>query len=207
MLFLAIPSMAPKISWLGMKWSAIGIVGGVMVIFIILCVLKANGKTLMPFNELASSSIRWNIVFLISVAVSLSTILMDESTGIREGLLLVLTPVFNGLHPLVFIAVFMLIAVVLTNIGNNIVVALILAPIAATFSTMYPINIMGTIALLSFAVNIAFVLPSASPTSAMIFGHEWIDKKRHWLYTFTICPTLLLVLVVIGYPLSNIFLK
>lgn len=206
-LFLAIPSMVPKTSWIGMKWSAIGIVGGIMFIFIILCVIKVNGKTLMPFNELASSSIRWNIVFLISVAVSLSTILMDESTGIREGLLLALTPVFNGLHPLVFIAVFMLIAVILTNIGNNIVVALILAPIAATFSTMYPINIMGTIALLSFAVNIAFILPSASPTSAMIFGHEWIDKKRHWLFTLTICPTLLIVLVCIGYPLSNFFLK
>lgn len=205
--FLALPGFIPKTSWLAQKYANISTIGIVIVMFVILCVIKVDGKPLLRFQELASNNVMWSIVFLLSVAMCLSTILLDDTTGIKAALMQVLEPLFGELSPIAFIAIFLTVATILTNIGNNMVVALVLTPIAATFSlSITSINIMGLTCLLCFAVNIAFILPSASPTSAMIFGHELIDNKKHWGYTIISCIVFLLVIVFVGYPLSCLFL-
>lgn len=204
---LAVPGFLPADSWLKAKYTTIGIIGIIMVMFVVLCIIKVDGKPLLRFNELASSSIAWNIVFLLSVAMCMSTILLDESTGIKAALLQVLSPALNGLSPLAFAVVFLTIAVILTNIANNMVVALIMAPIAATLGLTYThIHAMALVCLLSYAVNIAFILPSASPVSAMCFGHDLVEVKKHWGYAIISCLVFLLVLIVVGYPLSELLI-
>lgn len=207
-IFLAAPGFLPEDSWFMQKYGLIGTIGIVIIMFVFLCIIKNDEqKPFLNFQEIASLCIAWNIVFLLSVAMCLSSILLDDTTGIKTALVQVLDPFFNGLSPIVFIVVFISISILLTNIGNNMVVALVLAPIVATFSLTYTsINLMGIICLLCFSVNVAFILPSASPVSAMMFGHELIDKRRHWGYTIVLCLACLIILIVIGYPLSNVFL-
>ena len=115
---------------------------------------------------------------MIAVAMSISNVLLSEDGGIKQWMMVNLQPLFAGKSPIVFSAMFVAIAIILTNLSNNMVVAFIFVPLAIAFNSVEPIALFTTVSLLCFAVNFALVLPSGSPTAAMLFSHEFIDNKR-----------------------------
>ena len=61
---------------------------------------------------------------------------------------------------------------------------------------------------LCFAVNFALILPSGSPTAALLFSHEFGagNKQRHFTYTIATCIMGYIVMMFVAYPLGMFFM-
>lgn len=71
------------------------------------------------------------------------------------------------------------------------------------FSTQNAVNLIGMEFLISIAVIMAFLTPSASIPGAMLYDSEWIDTKDTLKYTFIAEIFIYLVLCFIGIPLVS----
>ena len=72
------------------------------------------------------------------------------------------------------------------------------------FSTQNAVNLIGMEFLISIAVIMAFLTPSASIPGAMIYDSEWMDTKDILKYTFVAEVYIYLTLCVIGIPLISL---
>ena len=207
LLTLTFAPYLPKGSWLAELYSKAGVAGTAIVLFCLCHIIHVDGKPIGNFQQVVHT-IPWGMMFMIAVAMSISNVLLSDDGGIKQWMMVNLQPLFAGKSPIVFSAMFVAIAIILTNVSNNMVVAFIFVPLAIAFNSIEPIALFTTVSLLCFAVNFALVLPSGSPTAAMLFSHEFIDNKRgrHFLYTITTCVLGFLVMMLVSYPLGMFFM-
>lgn len=197
----------PKTSWLYLKYSSIGVAGVAMIIFCVCHIVHIDGKPIGDFQQVVHT-VPWGMMFMIAVAMSVSNVLLSDDTGIKAYMMTVLQPVFTGKSAFVFSALFVLLAIILTNVSNNMVVAFVFTPLAIAFNAVEPIALITTVSLLCFAVNFALILPSGSPTAALLFSHEFGagNRQRHFLYTIATCIMGYLVMMFVAYPLGMFFM-
>lgn len=207
LLALTFAPYLPKASWLYLKYSSIGVAGVAMMIFCLCHMIHIDGKPIGDFQQVVQT-VPWGMMFMIAVAMSISNVLLSDDTGLKTYMMTVLQPVFSGKSTFIFSAIFVLLAIVLTNISNNMVVAFVFTPLAIAFNAVEPIALITTISLLCFAVNFALILPSGSPTAALLFSHEFGagNKKRHFIYTVATCVMGYAVMMFVAYPLGMFFM-
>lgn len=197
---LTAPSLIPKTTAFGAALNSVGSVGIMMILFGILALIRIEGTAILPFQKI-SSNIYWEMPFLLAAAMGVSSILVSDATGVKAFLMTLLTPLFNGFSPVVFLIVFTVIAIVLTNLCNNLVIAFLMAPIAVSYAVEVAINLPAAVTLLVYAVLIAFLLPSASATAAMLMTNPLVDTKEWFKMIIPVLLVLTLVTLGIGLPL------
>lgn len=199
-IILMLPGILPDALAITAILNSLSTVGIMMVLFVILCCIHVNGEPVLPFQKL-SGSIYWGMPFLLAAAMSLSSALVADSTGVKTLLSQVLVPIFQGKSDFVFLLVFAVTAIILTNLCNNLVIAFMMAPIAVTYAAESTINLPATMTILVYAVLIAFFLPASSATVGMLMANPLIDPKKWLRYSIPVILVLTLVLLVIGLPL------
>lgn len=203
-LALTAPSIIPKTTALGAALNSVGSVGIMMILFGVLALIRIGGEPILKFQKIAVN-IYWEMPFLLAAAMGVSSILVSEATGVKAFLMKLLTPIFNGFTPVVFLIFFTLIAILLTNICNNLVIAFMMAPIAVSYAAEVAINLPAAITLLIYAVLIAFLLPAASATAAMLMTNPLIDTKNWFKIIIPVLLCLTLVTLGGGLPLCLLF--
>ena len=168
----------------------------------ILCICKVDGKPILDFKEMAYRQMNWGIFFMIAAAVYSANTLTNANTGITAFLMQTLNPILGGLGEFGFVAAMLTLALVLTNIGNNAGMAVVLMPVILGFSAqlgLNPVPIAMAVALLVFA---AMATPAASPHSGMMFGRKDIyDAGTIVKISVPFLIVTLLLYIFIGYPL------
>ena len=199
---LLLPSFLPKAWLLTQKLGSAGSVGIVLILFSLLCVIQVEGKSLVNFRELAHQKIAWELVFLCAMALAISSFLTKPETGITTLLSRILNPIFLDKSPLVFIFLLCFLAIVLTNVGNNGVIAMLMMTVSCLYVGNYHINPAVVVILLGYCTNIAFLLPASSMFGALAHGNEWLEAKDIYAYAVFVALVALVVTVFIGYPLA-----
>ena len=131
---LLLPSFLPKTTFLGGLLSSIGTTGIVALMVGVVIFINYQGKPFAEFREMMYKGVSWDLIFMIAAALTLAGGLTSDTTGIKPMLMQVVMPLLDGKSAFVFCAVFMIIALVLTNLINNIVVSAI---ITNNFSYIY----------------------------------------------------------------------
>lgn len=205
-LLLLFPPMLTSIPIMSLISSnAIGIP---MIIVAILCMIRIDNKPVFNFQEVMSQRFGWGIYLLACTAMLYGTVLTADSVGTKAMLTTVLSPFFNGMSPLLFAVLLLIIATILTNIANNLVIQTLLLPIILTYVASAGIDGAAYVALLSFVVSAtSFMTPAASAYTAVMYGNkEWLSNKDLYKYTPLFAAIGLLGLIVIGIPLSQLCL-
>lgn len=186
-----------RLSMVGMSW----------ILFMILALIKVEGKPVLNFNKLASS-LPWDLVFLLGAAMAVSGVLTGEGTGVKEFVSGLITPLFTGRSEFVFLALLCAITLILTNIANNAVVAFMMLTVTYIFSTQFPINQPLAISFINLTCIIAFLLPASSMFGAMLYANnEWIEAKHIPAIAVTIVLIVFAVLLVLGIPLGTLLYR
>lgn len=201
---IVVLSFMPKTSLLGQLNTKLGVVGIMMCYFVLLAILQIEGKSGLVFSE-AAKSIYWDMPILLGAAIGVSSILMDDVTGVKTLVSSLLAPVFVNMSPLVFLIAMVILAVILTNIGNNLVVCFVMLPIAVSLSATVAINLQAVVTLLLYAVLIAYLLPSSCATVAMLFALPLVDEKQWIKYVIPVIVCSAAILLVVGIPLCSLF--
>ncbi len=203
-MLLLLPSFLPKTWLLTLKLNSVGSAGTVLILFALLCVIQVDGHSLVNFRNLAQQKIAWELVFLCAMALAVSAFLTKPETGITALLQQILNPIFLNKTPLVFISLLCVLAVVLTNVGNNGVIAMLMMTVSCLYVGAYQINPAIVVILLAYCTNIAFLLPASSMFGAIAHGNEWLKAKDIYLYATVVAVMAVAVTVLVGYPLAKL---
>ena len=161
---------------------------------------------MVNFKTIVSKYMIWSVVLIVGSALTIGNALTDEATGITVLLKQILTPVFEGQSPLVFTITIVVIACVLTNICNNMVVGMLLIPIIHVFSQQIGAGSAAIACLSMYMVCIAVVTPAASTTSAILHGNtKWLKIGDIYKYGILMSIISLIAVLAVGLPIANIF--
>lgn len=204
---MLVPTLLPNVPVLSfLNKNSIVIALGFVAAMILL--KDDEGKPVLNMGPTMGQDFAWPTFYLCTVAILIGSVLTNESTGITAFLNVVLGPVFNGMSTTVFTVALLLIAVVLTNICNSLVIGMILQPVVLTFCAGAGINPAPIISLLTFTVLLsAACTPAASPFAAMLFANkEWLNNSDVYKYATTMVVVELILILAVGLPLFNILL-
>lgn len=205
LLFMLVPSLFPNVPF--MVFLDNNSTCAPMLLMAILCAVRVEGKPVVNFMDCAKNQFSWTTYFLSVTAIFFGTVLTNDSIGLTDCLDAVLTPVLSHVPSSVFMVLVVLLAALLTNVGNSIVMGLLLLPIVYTYSVNFNVDSMPIVILLTFVVNAtAAMTPAASAFSAIMFGNsKWLNPKDIYKYGAVFVAVELIITLFVGIPLVNLF--
>lgn len=201
---MLVPSLLPDfpiLSFLNQNSIAIA-----MVLVTAVSLIQLDDGPVLRFGQVMGKDFAWPTFFLCTSAILLGSVLTSEKTGITPFLNTVLTPVFSQMSGFVFTVFLLLIAAVLTNICNSLVIGMILQPVVLTYCATAGVNPAPIITLLSFTVLLtAACTPAASPFAAMLFGNkEWLTAGDVYRYSTVFVLVEIVIIICVCVPFINV---
>lgn len=118
----------------------------------------------------------WGLIFLYGGALTLSNALSEDSVGSVQFLAIEIEA-FLGDHRFLMIISFLLLALLLSNLMSNSATTAVILPIAiAGLSGLGYTELLSTY-LIAMGSAMAFMLPIATPSAAIVFSSGYIEIK------------------------------
>ena len=187
--------------------STLGTLGVNAIFLVVMCIIRSpqDGKPLMEYRQVAAKNVSWDVFFLVAAAVYIANALSSDITGIKDWIIMILTPVLSNAGTWMFVVLIFAIALLLTNFGNNVAMAIVLMPIICTFCAERGIPAMPVAVGATLMVFVAILTPSAAPHASMMFARkDLISTKEIYKYGVPCCLLTLAVYSIIAYPLLTI---
>lgn len=182
------------------RFSRAGIFG---ILVVLLCLIRINGEPLLDFKKTAEKGINWNVILICSSAIPIASALTSDVTGVKVLFTNLLSPVFSGMGVLPFLTIVVVATVVLTNIGSNIGVAMMLIPIILPFVDRLGISPAIPGMAIIFIANLGFVLPGSSAMAPFLYSNEWVQVRDIYKYGAYYCLLFVLEAVPVLYLFSR----
>ncbi len=199
------PSILPK-EWLLTQWiKGLGFSGSTILLIIALCLIKIDGDPVLNFKKAANAGMNWEVLFTLSFIIPFAGILTSDPTGIKDFILISVQPVLEGLSPIAFMVVALLIAAILTNFANNIVIEAIFVTLMVSFIPQLGLPLLPCVMALLVAANLSIATPVASPVATMMFSNiKWMKTKDIYRYSVISLVFLIVIILPIGWLWANI---
>lgn len=182
-------------------YAKIGILGLMIAYLFMVCVIKVDGKPLMNLGE-SSRQIVWDMVFLLGVAIMLSSAVTSTESGIAAWIGMTVGPIVAKFGPIGFLVVMSIILVILTNLANNMAVVFIMMNIVASlYFAGLPINLLACSLILTLGSCFAFFTPASSVPGAVLHGGKMVESKALYIWSWIAAAYLLVILLVCCLPL------
>lgn len=195
-----LPASLPGVTLL----NTLGPVGITLAWVLVFAIVRVEGEVLLNFQKTAATQVNWGIFFMIASAVYCSNSLSSPTTGISEFLVKLLNPILGGQSEMVFVAIMLTVALIMTNLANNAAMAVVLMPVVVSFCAQMNLNPMPLAMMLTMMVFVAMLTPSASPHAGMMHARKDIySTKDIMTIGFPVCIFTLLVYIFIGYPMAK----
>ena len=180
-----------------------GIVGIAMLMGAVVPLLKdENGKPLGNLEELLHL-VNWGQIMMVGYIMVVSTQMMNPATGITTFMSVLIMP-FMKLPPMVFIVFVMLFCLLLTNVANNMLAAILCMPFLVNFGSMLGMNPIGMVCLMFIITEFALATPAASPVTGVAFSYtNWVSSGQMSKYGILMVAILFVVFLIIGWPIAN----
>lgn len=181
-----------------------GIVGIAMTMGAIVPLLKDDkGEPLGNLEELLHM-VNWGQIMMVGYIMVVSTQMMMPTTGISAFTATLIKP-FMALPPMVFIVVVMVFCLVLTNVANNMLAAILCMPFLVNFGSMIGMNPVGMVCLMFIITEFALATPAASPVTAVAFSYkDWVSTNKMMKYGIMMSALLFVCFMIIGWPLQMV---
>ena len=191
------------IPFIGIKLSALGNAIPVMVVIVILCMWKVDGKPIMDYKESVTKGVPWSALIFNAAVLVLSGTLTLEDVGISNFLVEKVTPLVSGLNQGVFILIIAALCIIATNFSSNTVWATVFFTISAPIAlAMGNVNMVALASVIGAAASYAFATPPSTMPMAVVAGTGWVDVKQMFKYGGLAAIASILILSFIGYPIA-----
>lgn len=155
-------------------------------------VIRWKGKPILDFPEVAATGLNWNILMMCAAIMPIARSLTSDDTGVKALLSNILSPVFSGMSPVVFLISLMVIMMVLTNVGSNMATGIIMVTVVIPFVQGYYFSPALVGMIIIFIANMGFILPGSSGMAPYLYGNKWITVKDIYKYGLLYCGLFLL---------------
>lgn len=142
-----------------------------------MAVLRINDEPVVNLRETLESGFPWGVIYFISIGVLLGSAVSNEKVGLTEFITTNLTPMVEGISPLVIVIIFALVTTIMTNFSSNVTTITVMTTIATALAlstnTVHPVAIALTTTMCG---SLAYVLPSSFAPIAMLHTDENSDS-------------------------------
>lgn len=195
-----LPTTWPVVS----QCAKLGLAGCSALFVAVAMIVKIDDKPLLDFQPIAAKGVLWSAVILTTAALTISDAIVAEETGIQKFLIGVLVPFFSNKPTIVFIALILVFALIMTNFANNAVTALIFMSVTATVAGQVGINVTAMVVLLAIIVHVAVLTPAACPMAGVMFANkEWVDAKFVYKEAIVLMILISIIMCTYGYFMAN----
>lgn len=175
-----------------------------IVILVLMMTKKEDGSRMFNFSACAAKGVSWDALFMTAFILPISGFMTDSSTGIGAALSMLLQPL-TKLSPILFIIVAMVFAGLITNVANNIVLAIVILPVIVIFAGEMGLPPLGIACILFIVVQLALITPGASAFAGMAFAQsEWVAPKVMMKYALIAVIIMLPIFLLVAIPYSLI---
>ena len=183
--------------------SQFGLIG---ILFALACLVallpSSDGGKLADLEGLLSTT-NWGQLCMVGLIMVFATYFSSQDAGIMGAVRQLFAP-FMSLSPWVFIIIMLVIAVVLTNISNNMIVMIVILPFLVSYASEVGLAPTMVTVLLYLMVQLALATPAASPVAAIAFTQEWVDPQAMTKNACKILPLLTVIGIAIGLPMASL---
>lgn len=202
---LYVPSLLPN-DWAVTKLlDQMGMIGVSAILLIFLGVARKKGGKLCKIDKLAQNAVPWQIVFLMVANAVIGEEISNADTGLIKGINMIFAPLMQGLSPIMFYIVLILLYGIVTQFVHNVVLLVVFTPVALQFGTLVGANPITVTFIGIVILSTALATAGASSRSGLVFANtEWIAPK--WAYFLGILGVAMTMIIyaIIGVPLANL---
>lgn len=173
-----------------------------IVVALALAIRNKDGSNFMDIHQITQKGIFWPMLIMIASINMVCGGLSTDEVGIVAFLQERLEPLVSGMPTFAFYAVFIIVVYLLTNVFDGAVVAYVTIPIMYALAPSVGLTATALMAVMTHNVQSGIVLPSASPTAAMIFGNDsgWFSRKEATKYGAVCGLIFLFGMIFVYYP-------
>lgn len=171
-------------------------------------IVLSDGEATLRLPLGMEKDFAWSTFFIVATAILLGGVLTSEATGVAKLLNVVLIPIFQGMSPVLFTVVLLLVAFLLTNLCNSLVIGMLLQPVIMTYAAATGVNAAPMVTLLIFFVlQSAMLTPAASPFAAMMFANKaYLKSADVYKYTAVYAAVEIILVLALGIPFANLMM-
>ena len=182
--------------------------GGITLVWLLFMMFwEVNGAPLMDLQKL-SKNFQWGVYLCVCLLIPLANAISSESVGISATLNGWLSPVLSTMPPILFLISVVLLSIILTNLLNNMVVAMIFITLLFSLQDyLNGLNLTAMVLSIMLASYVACATPAASPLCAFVYGQrDLVSFKNQMLQGVKTCLLLAVLIIAIFYPLASLVL-
>ncbi|MDO4280996.1 MAG: SLC13 family permease [Peptococcaceae bacterium] len=172
------PSVLPEESAAASVLNELGSAGVAGLVTLLMCVLQVDGRQLMAPAQAIKEGVSFEVIFLTAAILPLAlSVISSKKAGINAFIVNLLEPLGQWQSPVAFMLLVAAIALVLTNLINNMTVPAILFPALYPIAARLSISPVALMVVIVFCCGLAVMLPSATPMAAMMYGNTAAIRK------------------------------
>ena len=184
-----VPDLLPAGNIIRVISAQMGLSLKMAVLIVFVSFLRVDGKPVFNFAKYAKQGVPWNVLMMILVILNFVGLVGNANAGISAWIAQTFTPMFAHIPPALFLFIVLALTVLLTNFMVNVVVATLMITAAVPIAQGLMIDPLQIVYMVTLGCTIAFMLPSASPASLLLFSNtDWIRSKDVYQYAL---PTII----------------
>lgn len=174
----------------------------------LLCIIKVKKQPVLQFDQWMREHTDWGTIMLAAAIAVIGETIGDAQTGIPQLLTNLFKPLALGAPLYIFVLLSLSWVILQTNIMSNLVsltlVYTVMVPIAATAGVGNPAALGVGIAAAS---NLAFALPSATTSTALVVSSGWVSVPFLARYGVFLIIPMILLFTFVGYPYACLIFR
>lgn len=177
---------------------------GSLVAVCLLTMVFFKGKRAINLSA-SNAKYPWAVYLMFAVAMLLGGAMTGPGTQVSQFMTAGLHRLFFGMNVFVLTVLVAVIGIVLTNFCNSVTLGIVLSPVLLSLAQAVGMPAAPLLVVFTYSVLIAACTPAGSVYSAALFGNtDWVDVSEMVRYTVIASAVILLVIIVVGIPLSNL---
>ncbi len=176
---------------------------------LLLCIIKIDNKPLVTIQDAFKNGIPWSSLMMCAGTLALGSALTNSAIGLKTYIETNLTSALGGLSQIVVLIIFVVWALIQTNLSSNMVTATLVSAVANTLllgisSTLVLPCVISIIGMLS---AYAFATPPSMPHIAITTSSGYANTKDVFKFGLILMAISMIISLAIGYPLGALLMK
>lgn len=175
---------------------------------ILLCMIQIKKESLLNIQDAFKNGIPWSSLLMCAGTLTLGSAMTNNAIGLKSFLETNLTTALNGTSQIILLIVFVVWALIQTNLSSNMVTATLVSTVANTLllSISSTLCLPAVISIIGMLSAYAFATPPSMPHIAITSSSGYADTKDTFKYGLIMMLISMIISLLVAYPLASLIL-
>lgn len=176
---------------------------------VLLCMIQIKKEPLLNIQDTFKNGIPWSSLLMCAGTLTLGAAMTNNAIGLKTFLETNLTTALGGTSQIILLIVFVIWALIQTNLSSNMVTATLVSTVANTLllSISTTLSIPAVISIIGMLSAYAFATPPSMPHIAITASSGYANTKDTFVYGLILMLISAIISLVVAYPLASLILK